>query len=430
MLVLIDERIAEVVDDLWIVDTHEHLMAEQERLKKKIDLFYLFPHYASSDLVSSGMPQHVLDSIRNTAIPLRDRWQMFEPFWRYVRTTAYGRTLIEAARRLFGIHDINDETYEELSEKIAQSNRPGWYNYVLKEEGRIEVSLECGSSTDVDKSFFAPVVNFEEFLIPRSKPDLELLAQKTDSTIHSLEDLERSFEWAFERALEGGMVAAKIGLAYSRPLRFEKVSRRMAEDLFSRIYRDLGHGLSWQEARPLQDYLVHRLVQMCIKRDLPIQIHTGIQEGNGNIISNSDPTLLTNLFLEYREAKFDIFHGAYPYCSQLAVLAKNFPCVYVDLCWLHVISPSVSKRMLHELIETVPSNKILAFGGDYVIVEGAYAHSRIARRVVAEVLSEKVSSGYVSREDALQLAGDLLRNNAWNLFGLEERWKRSTDNQP
>ena len=403
-------------------------MPEQERLRRKIDLFYLFPHYASSDLVSSGMPQKVLDRIRDTTLPLDERWELFEPFWRFVRTTAYGRTLTEAARRLFGIHDINRDTYEELSEKIDQSNRPGWYRYVLKEEGRIEVSLECGSSTDVDRDFFAPVVNFEEFLTPRSIGEIEALARKTDLPIHSLEDLESSFESEFERCLAGGMVAAKIGLAYSRPLRFEKVSRRFAEDLFSKLYRGLGHGLSWKEARPLQDYLVHYLIKMCIKNDLPIQIHTGMQEGNGNIVSNSDPTLLTNLFLEYREAKFDIFHGSYPYCSQLAVLAKNFPSVYVDLCWLHVISPSVSKRMLHELIETVPSNKIMAFGGDYVIVEGAYAHSRIARRVVTEVLSEKVSAGYISREDAFELAKDLLRNNAWNLFNLEEKWRPAATN--
>ncbi len=79
--------------------------------------------------------------------------------------------------------------------------------------------------------------------------------------------------------------------------------------------------------------------------------------------------------------------------------------------------------MLHEWIETVPSNKIMAFWGDYVIVEGAYAHSRIARNVVAQVLSEKVAQRYFLKEDSLQLASKLLRENAWNLFKLEERWK-------
>jgi len=224
--------------------------------------------------------------------------------------------------------------------------------------------------------------------------------------------------------MEKGMVGVKIGLAYSRSLRFDKSPKSVADALFDQIFSDLGRGLSWREAKPLQDFMVHELIRLAMKNDLPIQIHTGIQEGNGNILANSNPTLLTNLFLEYRQAKFDIFHGSYPFCGELAALAKNFPNVYVDMCWLHVISPSVSRRMLHEWIETVPSNKIMAFGGDYIIVEGAYAHSRMARDIVGQVLSEKVSEGYFSREEALDLASDLLRNNAWNLFQLGERWQR------
>ena len=406
------------------MDTHEHLMSEEHRLGSKLDLFYLFPHYASSDLFSAGMAPDVLNEIRNPDLPLEDRWILFEPYWRHVRTTTYGRALISAARRLFGIHDINDETYGELSEKIAQSNRPGWYRYVLKEEARIEVSLECGETTNVDGEFFAPVINFEAFITPRSRGEMEAIGERMGVGIHSLDDFKAALDASFEEQVAGGMVGVKIGLAYSRTLRFDKVSASGAEDIFCRIYSGLGKGVSWEEAKPLQDHMVHHLIGLAIKHDLPIQIHTGIQEGNGNIITNSNPTLLTNLFLEYREAKFDIFHGSYPYCSELSVLAKNFQNVFLDMCWLHVISPTVSKRMLHEWIETVPSNKIMAFGGDYVIVEGAFAHSMLARKIVAEVLSEKVKEGYFSREDALRVADCVLRENAWNLFRLGERWRR------
>lgn len=419
-----DDKIAKKIEAMEIVDTHEHLMPERKRLESEIDLFYLFPHYASSDLVSAGMRPSDLERIRDPELPLDERWSVFEPYWRYVRTTTYGRALISAARLLFGIHDISKDTYVELSEKIAESNRPGWYRYVLKEEGRIAVSLECGDSCNVDPEFFAPVVNFERYLVPRSRSELDALEREGDVGIHDLDDLVNALETRFSEGMEKGMVGVKIGLAYSRSLRFDRSPKSVADGLFDRIFSDLGRGLSWREAKPLQDFMVHELIRLAMKNDLPIQIHTGIQEGNGNIITNSNPTLLTNLFLEYRQAKFDIFHGSYPYCGELAALAKNFPNVYVDMCWLHVISPSVSRRMLHEWIETVPSNKIMAFGGDYIIVEGAYAHSRMARDIVGQVLSEKVSEGYFSREEALDLASDLLRNNAWNLFQLGERWQR------
>jgi predicted TIM-barrel fold metal-dependent hydrolase len=419
-----DKRIADAVEEIELVDTQEHIMPEKERLASKLDLFYLFPHYASSDLVSSGMSPVVLEKIRDPEVPLLERWELFEPYWKYVRTTAYGRALIIASRGLFGIHDINEETYIELSDKISQSNKPGWYRYVLRDESRIKVSLEVRESTDMDREFFAPIVNFDAFIIPRSQNELEIIGERTGLGIHSLRNLEEALETYFDKQVAGGMVGVKIGLAYGRTLRFDKVPTSAADEIFSRIFTGSSQGVSWDEAKPLQDHLVHRLIGLAIKHDLPIQIHTGIQEGNGNVIANSNPTLLTNLFLEYREAKFDIFHGSYPYCSELSVLAKNFQNVFLDMCWLYVGSPAVSKRMLHEWIETVPSNKIMAFGGDYVIVEGTYAHSRMARKVVSEVLSEKVEEGYFSLEDAIRLSDDILAKNAWNHFKLDEKWKR------
>ena len=92
------------------------------------------------------------------------------------------------------------------------------------------------------------------------------------------------------------------------------------------------------------------------------------------------------------------------------------------MCWLPVISPAAARRWLDEWLETVPHNKIFAFGGDYVFVEGAYAHSRIAREVVADVLAAKVESGYLSEDEGLALAPRLLRENAWDFFRLGERW--------
>ena len=143
----------------------------------------------------------------------------------------------------------------------------------------------------------------------------------------------------------------------------------------------------------MQDYLVHIAIQEAEKRRLPIQIHTGLQEGNENILSNSNPELLVNLFMEYRDAKFDIFHGAWPFCSQLSALAKNFSNVYPDMSWMHIISPSRSRSALYEWLDEVPANKILGFGGDFLCVEGAYGHTVIARENIAKVLALKVEDG-------------------------------------
>lgn len=161
---------------------------------------------------------------------------------------------------------------------------------------------------------------------------------------------------------------------------------------------------------------MHRIIAQLRKYDIPMQVHTGLQAGDGNDISNSNPALLANLFLEYRDVRFSLFHGSYPYGGELSALAKGFRNVYLDMSWLYIISPSYAERYLHEWLETVPANKIMAFGGDYHNVENAYGHSLMARAVVAKVLVEKVRTGYLTETEAMDVARRILRDNAIELF--------------
>lgn len=413
------ESLKEEIYKIPIVDTHEHLMSEEQRNSQPIDVFYFFAHYASSDLVSAGMSPQTLEKIRNTSIPLEERWRDFSPYWARIQNTAYAKTLQIAVRDLFGIDGINERTYIQITEKLRDSQKKGWYRYVLREKGNIVLSLQYVGTMDVDKELFLPVAYYDHFITARSKWDINSLERSYGVSIHSLDDFLKALDIAFERDVKAGAVGIKSGLAYSRILRYDKVSKVEAERLFNRIFSHLGEGLSWEEAKPLQDFIMHEVIRRAISYNLPITIHTGLQEGNANIISNANPVHLVNLFLEYKEAKFDIFHGGYPYTSELATLAKNFQNVYIDMCWLHIISPYVSRRALHEWLETVPQNKIMGFGGDYIFVEGAYAHSRIARDDIAKVLSEKVEEGYFSEEEALNIAYRLLRDNPKELFNLK-----------
>jgi predicted TIM-barrel fold metal-dependent hydrolase len=426
-------NIQEEVDRISLLNTHEHLMSEQARLNQEIDLFYWFTHYSSSDLVSSGMSEKTLEEMRDPGRPLDERWVAFAPFWSNVRTTGYGRALLLAARDLFDVQDINEQTYQELSAKIQASNQQGWYHHVLRERANIELSvlnpLEEYDPTPlekIDRSLFAPVLPLGEYITPCNLLDLRTLGQKADVSIHSLDDLLRAMDTAFERAVAASVVGVKVAVAYSRTLDFQKVAKADAERVFNQLHRyPVPWGevtqqppVSWVQAKPLHDYLMHQAIQRTIEYHLPIQVHTGLQEGTGNYLANSNPLLLTNLLVEYQEARFDLFHAGYPYQGELAALVKNFANAYADLCWVHVISPWVARQTLHEWIETLPANKIFGFGGDYIFVEGSYAHSRMARSNVAQVLAEKVESGYLGEREAVRLAHQILRDNAVEFFRL------------
>ena len=128
--------------------------------------------------------------------------------------------------------------------------------------------------------------------------------------------------------------------------------------------------------------MFHQTMQLADAYGVPVQIHTGIQAGNRGVVTNSRPTLLTNIFLLYPRISFDLFHISYPYQNELSALAKSFPNVYADFCWAHVISPEVARRTMAEFLDTVPVNKIFGFGGDYHYPELSYAHAKMARQIL------------------------------------------------
>ena len=438
------EELRGELEKITLIDTHEHFILEEERLDLPLDLFYLFPHYASSDLISSGMPHSLLEEIRSGEFTLEEKWKKFEPYWLRIKNTAYAKVLKIVARDLFEVEDINEKTYRTLSERISSSNKKGWYNKILKEKANIEYcivnylgkgKIYAPPSRIEDKldsldqklnmsipplglEMLKPVGVFDGLVGIWNLKQIRRLEREYDINIHNLDDLLKVLDSSFERRIKEGIIGVKTALAYNRIIRYERTTKYQAEQVFNRIFDHLGEGISWKEARPLQDFLMHQVIQRAVEAKLPIQIHTGLQEGSGNIITNSNPTHLINLFIQYPQAQFDIFHASYPYTGELTTLAKNFPNVYADLCWMHIISPYAARRILSEWIETLSSNKIFGFGGDYLIVEGAYAHAQIARDNITRVLAEKVEEDYFSLPEALDFARKILRDNPAEVFNL------------
>ena len=62
----------------------------------------------------------------------------------------------------------------------------------------------------------------------------------------------------------------------------------------------------------------------------------------------------------------------------------------------------------------------MAFGGDYSFVEAVYAHSVMARQIIAKVLIEKVRTRYLTESEAIDIAKMILRENALRIFKLED----------
>lgn len=413
------------IASLHIIDTHEHLPSRERARPRETDvLAEWLIHYFSCDLVSAGLPERELKRVRDSKQDIRERWKLVAPHWHAARSTGYGRALDLAARDLYGIAAITGESIVELNERFLKARQgKDHYRFVLKEKSRIAVSI-LDSKPDLDADFFVSAMRFDRFLCPTHRRELVAESEELGMGVHCLGDWKLAMERRLDEALAQGVVALKSGLAYMRPLRYEKVREADAERAFNELFAD-ANSPDWRAAikvgRPLQDHMMHHLLALADARGLTFQFHTGIQEGNGNIIVDSNPVLLSNLFLEYRNVRFDIFHMGYPYMLELSNLAKNFQNVFIDMCWGHIVSPEAARRALVEWLDAVPANKISAFGGDYCFVDGVYGHQYLARRNVAAALAEKVRSDSFDLERAREIATWLFVDNPARLFNLESR---------
>jgi hypothetical protein len=413
-----------------VVDTHEHLpFAESDRPKDVDVLWEYLSHYLSADLVSAGMRPADLERVRNPGYSLTERWDLVEPYWEACRYTGYARALDIAVRGIYGIDGIRRSTLAALDAAFRASLAPGHFHRVLKDLCGIEVSLLDGFTGrfEADADLFRRMWQPSYYLMPgapkrRGMPWVEGILGRP---VRTLDDWLEGFDRELDEAVASGIAGLKCALAYERSLAFAPVPAAVARDAFAATIA------SWERSGraplaatplplPVQDFMMHHWLRRAGERGLACQFHTGLQEGNGNLLANSDPMLLNPLFLAHPGVRFDLFHVGWPFTEVATALCKNFPNVTVDMCWAHIISPVAARRALSGFLDALPFSKISAFGGDYLFVDGVYGHLQIARENVARVLAEKVREGTFGRGQALAIALALFHDNPWCIFGLRQ----------
>ncbi len=416
------QRLLAELERVPVIDCHEHLQRESELPQgNDVHIGRFFIHYANCDLVSAGMP--VQDMSRVQADPNlspRERFTLIAPWYRKAWNTGYCEAVRIAIQDLYGIEDLTEDSVEALTTAMRSAIRPGFTRQVFDRAG-IDLAM---NNPFGPRLVFNPDFGRDCFRCDMTADSLTEfpilgIAEETGIDILCLDDYLKAIDWYFEQYAAQAS-ALKVGRAYDRSLYFEDVPKSTAEPIFNRITAAsmLNQRPGREEIRLLEDFILHYLCRKCGEFGLRMKFHTGLQEGYGNLITNSRSALMANLFLKYPKTGFDIYHISYPYQDELATLAKNFTNVTVDFCWMWIINPAAGRRALSEMLDTVPANKLHGFGGDFIFVEGAYAHVKIARREIARVLCEKIEERRFSEDYALQVGLMLLRQNALENFNL------------
>ncbi|CAH1192511.1 hypothetical protein PAECIP111891_00336 [Paenibacillus allorhizoplanae] len=410
------------VNQIRIIDGHEHLATPQIRKNENHDLFSLL-HYLDSDFHSAGMKLGALG--RQNSISVEQKASIFMDYWHKTKNTTYARMFRTAMEDLYGLSEWNVKNLLETNEKVVQaSHNPDWYEHVMAQKSGIDLAFTLIQTTKLEYERFRPIMFMDFTFKLRTLKDITTVERMAGVTVYHLSQYLDAVDTLLHKYVQEGMVATKFGHAYWRSLASGKPTFHEAELAFNRLMGcKLDEPLSQAETQALQDYLIHFIIQRSTAYGLPIQIHTGHHEvsvsSNGNTITNSNVELLIPLLLEYKDTNFVLLHSGYPYYLPYLSIVKNFQNVYADLTWVYIISPTAAKQILHGFIEMVPMTKIQGFGGDYNFIEGTYAHQKLARKVVADVLSEKVAESALDESEAMTFADRIFRTNLIDIYKLK-----------
>jgi hypothetical protein len=232
------------------------------------------------------------------------------------------------------------------------------------------------------------------------------LGTKLDSFDDVLPFLERFVDTLSDRS----QVALKSALAYDRDLCFDPPDEPLARRAFGT--RQPGP----EERKAFGDFVVDRLCAIAGERGVPVQMHLGTA-----LIRGSHPMNVAGLVERHPGTRFLLMHLGYPWSRDLLGMAFVYRNIWLDLTWSFLLSPSHFKLALHEAIEILPDESRMMLGGDAWHVEESYGALALGRRLIGEVLHERVQTGYLSEEGARRLGRRILSENARAFFGDDDR---------
>jgi hypothetical protein len=443
------ERLLAGISALPVVDCHEHMGGPQFTDPGREPIAALIGSYLGVELMSAGADRATFLLLRDPQVSTERKWPIFQPLWQHTQHTAYGRVTRLILRDVYGEPEMSLAALHHVAEQLAERDEASYWRTLDQAHIRLVLTDVLGINPPGDfgkylrgeQTFpdrFRLLISLPLFHVVAAQDNIthdwviagsardwygvQQVGQWADCHITSLDEfLEAVFE-VMQQAKARGAVGLKDQCAYVRSLDYELVPRCDAERIFNQLLADPRAVLGWPAAKPLDDFLFHEYMRFARELHLPVQLHTGHMAGVFNRVEKANAAHLSRVMELHQGVRFDLFHGNWPYMDDLLFLAKNYPNMAMDCCWLHIIDPLYAQELLKRSVVTVPHGKVHGFGGDYHdMPEYSAAHLQIARHVIAATLTDLVEQGWLDEAEALPIAADWLYNNP-NVFfklGLE-----------
>lgn len=407
-----------------ILDVHEHHIPEVY-LSSRTNLLALFQQSYAGWTVERPYP---LPSEDREESPLMSTlkpfgWEALSPYLEERGSNHFVRNLTGGILALHGDSDwkwIEKDNWESINERIIASRAEmDFQSKSLSKSHVIQVITDdytnpMLNAQDSLGSQYQSVVRINAFALgwhveskDHNGNSATTLLSQAGFYPESFEDYLEAIRGLAEQMKSRGQVAFKNALAYDRSIEFHAPNKPLAKRAWGK--RDP----SEEEKLAFGDYVVDYICHLGAEMDIPVQMHLG-----SALIRGSHPMHAAGLIERNPGTRFLLMHLAYPWSRDLLGMAFVYRNIWIDLTWSWLLSPSHFKLALHEAIEILPDEGRMMMGGDNWHIEETVGTMHSFRRLLIDVLDEKISDGYLRVEQALKLGERMLSQNAKAFFRL------------
>ena len=332
-----------------------------------------------------------------------------------VRYKSFFRSLQNALTRLYGFsEELSPDNWDTYSETIAKRHKdPAWQISILTDICRYETTIldaywEPGSK-NVHPDVFNSTFRVDSLFFGYDKNVLDHDGNNAyrfyGAEYDNIDDYMDFVKKLIAEKIAAGSVCLKNAIPYDRNVKYKLVGKSEENRVFQRS------GYTQEDVVNFQDYFFHEVCGVAAELNVPVQCHTGM-----GCLDNTRAINMLELIRQHPKTKFSLMHGSFPWCGDILAYLDLHPNVFVDICWLPLLSPSVAENMLHGLIEVGTSDRVV-WGCDTWTSEESFGARLALNDVLARVLKDKIKRGYFGLADSEIVAGNILRNNAHALFG-------------
>jgi hypothetical protein len=411
-------RLKTEIDKIPAIDTHVHINPAEPLAKDLAQTLYY--HNYISELIAGGAPE---DLARNSSLDGKVRVKKLLPELKRSPCSAHAWMLRELLRTVYDFEeDLTDKNWESLYETAERKS---------KEEGRLEkvcklagvekilihLPAEPVEKNGLDSSIFVGLSDLDVPGLPGFR-GLDQFEKQTGCSVSNSDSMFDATVSYLKRGASLGQRGLRIGISPS--LKLLRPGRSTAQLAFDRMFT--GKNASDNDRAIIETFSLDAALTGAEETGMAVQVFVEGSFLGKHRIPSAEQSLAESIYAlasSYPKVNFEVYSISAPLTQTLCLYCKYLRNFYLPGVWWLCQFPEIMKNTYALRLEMLPAVKWSAFFSDAYEVEWLAGKSAITRKELAYSLSAKVIEGYMTEDNAIASAQQVLYETPRKLYKID-----------